>query len=101
MKIKKGDKVIVIAGKDRGKTSRVLQALPLEEKIVVENVNLAKKHKKPRRGGEKGQIVEMAKPIHVSNVKLICPKCGQAARVGYKRTADKSWRMCKKCNQEI
>lgn len=70
MKIKKGDKVQVIAGKDKGQKGSVVRALPKLDKVVVEGVNLAKKHQKPSRSGTKGQIVEVAMPIHVSNVKL-------------------------------
>ena len=69
MKIKKGDKVRVIAGKDKGKIGVVLKALPKLSKVVVEGVNISKKHQKPTRSGSKGQIVEIAMPIHVSNVK--------------------------------
>jgi len=100
MKIKKGDTVLVISGKCRGKTGRVLRAFPEERKILVEGVNLIKKHQRPRKADEKGQIIEMPSPIDVSNVKLICPKCGKATRVGYKITEGNKYRICKKCGQE-
>jgi large subunit ribosomal protein L24 len=70
MHVKKGDKVIVIAGKDKGKSGTILRALPSEDKVIVEGMNLRKIHQKPTRGGEKGKIVERSLPIHVSNVKL-------------------------------
>ncbi len=70
MKIKKGDKVIVITGKDRGKTGTVTLALPRIDKVVVGGINMLKVHRKPRKSGEKGQVVEQAAPIHVSNVRL-------------------------------
>ena len=69
MHVKKGDKVIVIAGKDRGKSGKVTRALPREDKVVVESINMLKKHQKSRKRDSKGQIIERATPIHVSNVK--------------------------------
>lgn len=101
MKIKKGDQVIVISGKDRLKKGKVLKAFPKEAKVLVEGLNLRKKHVKPKKSGEKGQIVQISFPITVSNVKLVCPKCSQAARVGFKFINDKKFRICKKCKQEI
>ncbi len=101
MKIHKGDTVLIISGKDRGKKGKVLKALPKERKVVVEGVNLIKKHQKPKKSGEKGQIVEMASPIDVSNVKLLCPKCKKPVRVGYKIIDDKKYRICKKCGKEV
>ena len=106
MKIKKNDKALIISGKDRGKTGKILRAFPKEGKILVEGVNIVKKHQKPRREGEKGQIIQLPKPIDVSNVKLICPNCAKPARVGYKIISkDKKQRVktriCKKCGQEI
>ncbi|MFZ3073609.1 MAG: 50S ribosomal protein L24 [Minisyncoccales bacterium] len=107
MKIIKGDNVLVISGKDRAKTGKVLTALPKDGRIVVEGVNIAKKSQKPRQQGQKGQIVSLPKSIDASNVKLICPKCGKAARVGYKvieggKDGGKNTvRICKKCLSEI
>ncbi len=102
MKIKSGDKVKVISGKDRGKEGKVVRAIPRENKIVVEGINLVKKHLRPRREGEKGQRITVPSPIDVSNVALICPKCGKRTRVGYLvlENGDKH-RMCKKCKQAI
>ena len=101
MKIKKEDTVLIISGKDRGKKGKVLKALPKERKIIVEGVNLVRKHRRPKKEGEKGQIVEIFKPIDVSNVKFVCPKCGKASRVGYKVIESGKYRVCKKCGQEI
>jgi large subunit ribosomal protein L24 len=70
-------------------------------KILVEGVNIVKKHQRPRREGEKGQIIEILKPFPVSKVKLICPNCKKATRVGYKIIEGKKYRICKKCGQEI
>jgi large subunit ribosomal protein L24 len=102
MKIKKNDKVKIIAGKDRGKEGKVLQASEAESKVVVEGVNKIKKHVKPRKSGQKGQVVEMEFPINASNVMLVCPKCGKVSKIGYKSTSDKNkFRVCKKCKSEI
>ncbi|MBM3250763.1 MAG: 50S ribosomal protein L24 [Candidatus Nealsonbacteria bacterium] len=101
MKIKKGDKVLIISGKDKGRSGKIVRALPKEDRVVVEGINLRKKHNRPKKSGEKGQIVEMPVPFNVSNVKLICPKCGKPARVEYKTEGGKKYRICKKCNQEI
>lgn len=101
MKIKEKDNVLIISGKDKGKKAKVLIAFPKSGRILVEGVNIRKKHQKPKRSGEKGQIIEKPAPICVSNVKLVCPKCGEAVRVGYKITEGKKYRICKKCSQEI
>ena len=101
MKLKKGDNVLIISGKDKGKTAKILKSLPKQRKILVEGVNLKKKHVRPKRDGEKGQIVQVIAPIDASNVKIICPKCGKAARIGYKIDKDRKFRFCKKCGQEM
>jgi len=116
MKIKKGDTVLIISGKYRGKKGKVLKTFPKENEILVEGVNLVKKHQRPRREGEKGQIIELPKPIDISNAKLICPKCGKPTRVGHKIISNiknpykaepsgfrqkSKIRICKKCGQEI
>ena len=101
MKIIKNDTVLIISGKDRGKKGKVIKALPQIGKVVVEGLNLVKKHVRPKRQGEKGQIVKIPKPLSTASVKLICPKCGQAARVGYKLAEGGKLRVCKKCKQEI
>ncbi|MGB9743113.1 MAG: 50S ribosomal protein L24 [Minisyncoccales bacterium] len=100
MRIRKGDIVLIIKGKDRGKKGKVLQVFPRENRIMVEGVNLRKKHQRPRRAGEKGQIIILPGRFSASNVKLICSKCGQATRVGYKIEGEKKFRICKKCHQE-
>ena len=101
MKIKKGDTVLIINGKDRGKKAKVLKVYPKARAIMVEGVNIVRKHRRPKNEKEKGQIIEIPKPISVSNVKLVCSKCGQASRVGYRLTEKGKYRICKKCNQEI
>ena len=101
MKIKKGDLVKMLAGKDGGKTGKVLNVLPENGKVVVEGLNLIKKHKRPRREGEKGQRVETPRAVSISNAMLICPKCGKVTRVGYEIKNDIKSRVCKKCKQII
>ncbi len=101
MKIRKNDTVLIISGKDRGRKGKVIEAFPKERRVVVEGINLRKKSVRPKKSGEKGQIVEASAPLEVSNVGLICPKCGKATRVGYKVEGKKKYRICKKCKQEI
>lgn len=101
MNIKTNDKVKVIAGKDRGKEGKVIQVFKKENKIVVEGVNLLKKHMRARKQGEKGQVIELPAPFDASNAKVICPKCGLAVRVSAKEEAETKKRACKKCQQFI
>ncbi|MFH1047570.1 MAG: 50S ribosomal protein L24 [Patescibacteria group bacterium] len=103
--IRKGDNVKVIAGKDRGKTGKVMQAFPDLGKIVVEGVNQASKHLRTQKRGEKGQKVTYSSPLSATNVQVICPKCSQPTRLGTKVLAeggkDKKARLCKKCKEVI
>jgi large subunit ribosomal protein L24 len=101
MKIKKGDSVLITAGKDKGRTGKIMKAFPKELKILVEGINLKKKHVRPKRDGEKGQVVDIPAAFDISNVKMICPKCGKATRVGYAIEKDIKNRICKKCKQVI
>ena len=101
MKVKQGDNVLIIAGKDKSRTGKIIKAFPKESKILVEGINLKKKHVRPKREGEKGQIVEIPAVLDISNVKIICPKCGKATRVGYKIEKDIKNRICKACKQVI
>jgi len=101
MKIKKGDTVLITKGKDRGRVGKIIKALPREKKVVVEGLNLVKKHIKPRREGEKGKIIEIPRPISISNVKLICPSCNKPTRVGYQIEKEEKYRYCKKCKALI
>lgn len=101
MKIKKGDNIIVLAGKDKGKKAKVLRALPKENKVIVEGVHVVKKHQKATQRGKKGETIEKTLPIHVSNVALVDPKENKATRVGYKKEGDKKVRIAKKSGQKI
>lgn len=100
--VKKGDDVKVIAGKYKGVEGEVLKALPREERVVVEGVNIIKKHVKPTQDNQQGGIVDLEAPIHVSNVMLVCEHCNQATRTGKKILDDgRRVRYCKKCNETI
>ena len=90
-----------MSGKNAGVEAKVIQVFPQAEKVVVEGVNIMKRHLKTRKQGEKGQVLELAAPIPVSKVMLICPKCSKTIRVGYKLDGDKKKRVCRKCNQFI
>jgi large subunit ribosomal protein L24 len=101
MKIKKDDTVLIISGKDRTRKAKVIEVFPKKGRIVAEGINLRKKHVRPKKQGEKGQIVTVATPFDASAAKLICPKCSKITRVGYKIENKKKHRICKKCGQEV
>ena len=101
MKIRKGDNVIVISGKDRTKTGKVLRSFPETDRLVVDGLNLRKKHIRPRQEGKKGEIVQLPTAMHISNVMVVCPKCGKPTRIGYKNTDTSKLRICKKCGGEL
>jgi len=101
LKIKKGDRVRVLSGKDRGKEGVVMRSLPSQNKVIVEGVNMAKKHQKPTRATMQGGIIDKDMPIDASNVALLCPKDGPT-RVGYRFDADGTKvRICRKCGQDV
>ncbi len=100
MRIRKDDTVKILSGKDRGKKGRVLRVLSKENKLVIEGINLVTKHIRPKREGEKGQKIKMAMPLSISRVMLICPRCKQPIRVGYKILSDgRKKRFCRKCKE--
>ena len=101
MKIHKNDLVKIITGKDKSKTGKVLKVLPRKEKILVEGLNLYKKHVRPKTQGEKGQVVSLPRPLYVSNAALVCPNCKKTTRTGYRLEEDKKIRYCKKCGSAI
>jgi large subunit ribosomal protein L24 len=102
MKIRKGDRVRVLSGKDRGKEGEVAFALPAEGKVIVDGVNVAKRHQAPTRATTQGGIIDKDMPIQVSNVAVICEACGQATRVGYRFTDDGTKiRVCRKCEADL
>ena len=101
MNIRKDDKVIVLSGKDKGKTGKVLSADPKSLKVIVEGVNVATKHQKAQKKGQDGGLIKVETPIYVSKVQLVCPKCGKGTRVAHKIADGKKTRVCKKCGAEI
>jgi large subunit ribosomal protein L24 len=102
LKIKKGDRVQVLTGKDRGKTGQVTRALPEVRKVIVDGVNVAKKHQKATKATMQGGIIDKDMPIPVANVAVVCPTCGKPTRVGYKIDGDGTKvRVCKKCGGEM
>ena len=103
MNIMKNDEVLVLTGKDRGKTGKVLSVNPSAERVMVEGINLAKKHQKPRRQGASGEVIDIPMPIHYSNLKLICPSCKNAIRPSRKQVPDskKRQRYCPECDKFI
>ena len=101
MKLKKGDRVKVIAGKDLGKDGVIMRVLPDKNKVIVEGVNIAKKHQRPTRATMQGGIIDKDMPLDASNVALICGSCG-ATRVGYRvDDAGKKVRVCRKCQGDL
>ena len=101
MNIKKDDKVVVLSGKDKGKQGKILVSDPKAAKVIVEGVNVATKHQKPRKQGEEGGIIKVETPIYASKVQLVCPKCGKATRVAHKIADGKKTRVCKSCGAEL
>jgi len=102
VKIKKGDKVLVVAGNYKGKKGKVREVIAENNKLVVEGINLRKVHTKPRKQGDPGGILEKELPVALSNVRLICPSCGESTRVGFMFLENKKKvRYCKKCNEII
>lgn len=100
IKIKKGDTVKLLLGKDRGKESKVVKVDSKKGRILVEGVNVYKRHVK-RVGGVEGGVIDLVKPVDISNVALVCPHCKKPTRVGFKFVQDKKVRVCKRCKKEI
>ncbi len=101
MKIKKGDTIKIITGKDRGKNGKVLKVFFKKNNLLIEGLNLYKKHVRPKRQGEKGEVVLLPRPIDVSNVMIVCSNCNKAVKTVWRFDAGKKIRICKKCNAPI
>ena len=102
LRIRKGDRVRVLTGKDRGKEGEVSRALPREGKVIVDGVNVVKKHQKATRATMQGGIIDKDMPLPVANVALVCPTCGEATRVGFRTEPDGTKvRVCKKCGGDL
>ncbi len=100
MRIKKGDQIQIVAGADKGKKGTVLAAFPRESKIAAEGINMKKKHVRPKKQGQKGELVRIPMPFPVSRAALVCGTCGKPARVGYRVAAGGKMRVCKKCGTD-
>lgn len=102
MQIRKNDSVIVIGGKERGKTGKVLRVMPDKDAVVIERLNMVKRHTKPRGPQQPGGIVEKEAAIHASNIMILCDKCNAPVRVGHKTLTDgKKIRICRRCNEAL
>lgn len=101
LKIKKGDTVLVMKGKDRLKRAKVLRVLPKLGKITVEGVNQKIRHTRPKRQGQKGERVTVLHPIPIANVRVVCPSCGKGTRVGFQINNEGKIRICKKCKSAL
>ncbi len=101
MKIKKGDNVIMLNGKDRGRTGKVSMVIPSIDKVVVEGLNLIKKNVRAKKQGQKGQIISKERAVSASSVALVCKSCGKMTRIGYKFVGENKMRICKKCKSEV
>jgi len=101
MKLKKGDEIIVTAGKDKGRKGKVDRVFPKENTIIVPGVNVYKRHTKRKDDKHPGGIISLPKAMDVSKVMLVCPSCGQKTRIGYKNLKDEKVRICRKCEQKI
>ena len=101
MTVRRGDKVRIIAGKDKGKDGKILRAYPYKERVMVEGANMIKKHTRPSQKNQQGGIMSVEGTIHVSNVMLVCPTCAQPTRVGRRREGNARIRVCKKCGKDI
>lgn len=101
IKIKKGDLVAVTVGKDSGRTGKIERVYPAQGVVLIAGINQYKKHRKAQGGNKPGEIVTLDRPIDVAKVALVCPKCKQPTRVGYRIQDDKKIRVCRKCDQDI
>ncbi|MGA8848715.1 MAG: 50S ribosomal protein L24 [Dehalococcoidia bacterium] len=102
MKIRKNDTVVIVAGKDNGKRGKVRHALPDKERVIIEGANMIKRHSRARGAARQAGIIELEAPIHVSNVMLVCEKCGKPTRVSFSFLADgKKVRICNSCREVI
>ena len=101
MNVKKGDTVIVLSGKDKGKQGKVLGTVPSEAKVVVEGINMVTCHVKPRKQGETGGIAQREAAMYASKVQVVCPKCNKGTRIAHKIENGKKTRVCKHCGAEL
>ena len=101
MKIRKGDNVIMLNGKDKGKTGKVIKVLSENNRVVIEGLNMLKRAVRARKQGQKGQIISKERSVNAASVALVCKSCGKPTRVGYKFEGETKVRICKKCKSEV
>jgi large subunit ribosomal protein L24 len=101
LKIKKGDEVIMLSGKDRGRRGKILKVLVKSGRVIVEGLNLVKKHRRPKKQGEKGEVVLLPRAVDISNIALRCPHCDRPVKIGYRLSGDKKLRVCRKCQEPL
>lgn len=101
MNVRKGDEVRVLAGKDVGKTGTITRVIPEADRVIVDGVNLVKKHQKATKATMQGGIIDKEMPIHVSNVGIVCGKCKKATRIGHRMDGDNKVRVCRKCGADL
>jgi large subunit ribosomal protein L24 len=101
LKLKKGDRVVVLTGKDVGKEGEITRVFPDRNRVIVAGVNMAKKHQRATKATSQGGIIDKDMPINISNVALLCPSCNKATRVGYRVDGEEKQRTCKKCGKDI
>ena len=101
MEIKKGDTVKIMSGKDKGKTGKVARSFPSRNSVLIEGINVHKKNSKPKKQGQKGQIIDMPGVIKAANVQIVCTSCKKAVKIGQRVEGEKKFRVCKKCGANL
>lgn len=101
LNVKKGDTVVVLSGKDKGKQGKIIQALPKKSQVIVEDVNKVKRHTKPGLKAPQGGILAKEMPLNVCKVQLVCPACNKPTRIAHKSVDGKNLRVCKKCGEVV
>lgn len=101
MKLKKGDEIMITAGKDKGRKGKIEKVFPKSDTVLVTGLNVYKRHKKRRDEKHPGGIISFSKPVNASNVMFLCPSCGQKSRIGYKNLKNEKVRVCRKCERTI
>lgn len=101
MKLKRGDKVKILSGKDKGRTGKIDKVYPHQNKVLIAGINIYKKHIKKSEKVPQGGVVDLPRPIYASKVGIICPKCGKVARIGFESSGNKKFRKCKICKEKI
>ena len=101
MRIKKNDTIQIMSGKDQGKSGKVLKVFPDQGRVLVDGLNMVKKHVRPRKQGQKGEVISIPRPLNVSNVLLMCSSCGRGVRIGVREESGTKIRFCRKCKKTL